>query len=361
VNNYNDFAIKALLEDAKFQKWVYNKESDLFWQEFIKKNPEQLENIEQAKSILLSIRGDLDLVTPQEVTVRVSEIMESIGDSGQSGSWRFFWKMNWIRVAAAIVLIAGFGGIVFMNTIRNSAPYFSLTKSQAPDSLEEIVNDTDQPRLVNLSDGSSIILQKNSRVSFPKKFNTEKREVYLLGEAFFDVHKNPAQPFYVYANELVTKVLGTSFSIRAYQEDKEVSVVVKTGKVSVFAHNTIESMQNSRSLNGMILIPNQEATLGRSNLKIIRKLVDKPVMLNVPVENQNFSFKRTKVADVFKVLEKAYGVMIVFDEELTANCTITADLGEEPLFEKLNMICAVMEANFESIDGQIIINSKGCK
>ena len=65
MNNYNDFAIKALLEDAKFQKWVYNKESDLFWQEFIKKNPEKLENIEQAKSILLSIRGDLDLVTPQ--------------------------------------------------------------------------------------------------------------------------------------------------------------------------------------------------------------------------------------------------------------------------------------------------------
>ena len=361
MNNYNDFGIKALLEDAKFQNWVYNRESDLFWQEFIEKNPEQRENIEEAKSILLSIRGNLDVVTPQEVTARVSEIMESLADSGKSGSWRFMWKKDWFRVAAAILLIAGFGGIVLMNTLRNSGPYFSLIKSQVPDSLEEIVNDTDQPKLVSLSDGSSIMLQTNSRVSFPRKFNAEKREVYLLGEAFFDVHKNPGQPFYVYANELVTKVLGTSFSIRAYQEDQEVSVIVKTGKVSVFANNATELIENSRSLNGMILMPNQEARLGRANLKIIRKVVDKPVMLNPPVENQNFSFKRTKVSDVFSALEIAYGVHIVFDEELTENCTITADLGEEPLFEKLNMICAVMEASFESIDGQIIINAKGCK
>ncbi|TDE11097.1 FecR family protein [Dyadobacter psychrotolerans] len=361
MNNYNDFGIEDWLNDAKFQNWVFRRDSDLLWKKYIESNPAQYENMEQARKILLSIKGDLDIVTPQEVKVRVSEIVESLDDSGSSNSVNFWWKPGWLRVAATILLVAGLGGIFWKNVFQNSGPYYTLTKSHASESLDELINDTDQSQLVNLPDGSSVILQSNSRISFPHKFNPEKREVYLLGEAFFEVHKNPHQPFYVYANELITKVLGTSFNVRAYEDDKEVSVVVKTGKVSVFAQNSREAIRDSRSLNGMILTPNQQATLGRRNLQIVRKVVDQPEILNLPADNQNFSFKRKSVASVFELLEKAYGVDIVFDEDLTANCTITAELGNEPLFEKLNMICAVMEANFESIDGQIIINTKGCK
>jgi transmembrane sensor len=361
MNKYNEFAVEDWLTDSKFQNWVFRKDSDLFWKEYIERNPAQREKIEQASKILLSIRGDLDTVTPQEVKIRVSEIIKGLDDSQSTGSPRSWWKSGWLRVAAAILLIAGLGGIFWKNAIRNSNPYYSLTKSHASEPLDEIVNDTDQSRLVKLSDGSAVVLKSKSRISFPHQFNPEKREVYLLGEAFFQIRKNPHQPFYVYANELVTKVLGTSFHVRAYEDDKEVSVVVKTGKVSVFTRNTQETRKNNRSLGGMILTPNQKAILGRVNLEIVRQVVDKPVLLNPPAENQNFSFKRTSVASVFQMLEKAYGVDIVFDEDVTANCTITAELDNESLFEKLNMICAVMEANYESIDGQIIINTKGCK
>ena len=361
MNNYNEFSVEDWLRDAQFQNWVFRNGSDIFWKANIESNPVQKERMEQARKILLSIRGDLDSVTPQEVKVRVSEIIESLDDSRSSVSANSWWKSGWLRVAATILLIAGLGGIFWKSVIRSSNPYYSLTRSQGSGSFDEIVNNTDQAQLVKLSDGSSVILQSKSRISFPHKFNPDKREVYLLGEAFFEIRKNPHQPFYVYTNELITKVLGTSFHVRAYEDDKEVSVVVKTGKVSVFARNAQEAIKNNRSLSGMILTPNQQATLGRSNLEIVRKVVDQPVLLNLSAGNQDFSFKRTAVNTVFQLLEKAYGVDIVFDEDLTANCTITAELGNEPLFEKLNMICAVMEANYESIDGQIIINTKGCK
>ena len=364
MNNYNDFEVNDWLEDRKFQNWVYRNEQDEFWRQFLKDNTHQESNIEQARGILLTLRGELDTISTEDITSRVAEILKAIPtqDYQRRTSWI---ASRWFQIAASLLLITGLGWAAFTykKSKTNAGPYYTNIQNQQPDLWQEVVNESDKTKLVNLSDGSSVILQTNSRISFPRQFTSGKREIYLLGEAFFEVQKNPEQPFFVYANELVTKVLGTSFSIRAYQKDKVVSVVVKSGKVSVFAHNSPEEkeMTTGRSLKGMVLTPNQQATLGRTNLEIVRTVVEKPALLSIPIENQNFNFKRTPVSEVFLALEKAYGVEIIFDEELDANCTITAALGDEPLFEKLNMIAAAMEATYESIDGQIIINSKGCK
>jgi transmembrane sensor len=261
------------------------------------------------------------------------------------------------------LLLASFGFLIWKNQSNPAVITYHDLVEKSEDKLVEIINDGDKPRLVNLQDGSSVILQKNSRISFAKVFSKEKREVYLSGEAFFEVAKNPAQPFFVYANELIAKVLGTSFSVRAYETDKEVKVVVKTGKVSVFSqkdNKTIE-LRNNRELAGIVITPNQQVVFQREEVRILREIVEKPDLLNLPIEQQNFVFKRTPIAEVFTMLEKAYGVDIVYDEEVLSKCTITASLADEPLFEKLKMICTAIEANYEEIDGQIVISAKGCE
>jgi hypothetical protein len=73
-----------------------------------------------------------------------------------------------------------------------------------------------------------------------------------------------------------------------------------------------------------------------------------------------FEFDDTPVSEVFAVLEKSYSVDIVYDEELMHNCPLTASLTNESLFEKLNIICKAVEARYSLIDGQIVIDSKGC-
>lgn len=75
----------------------------------------------------------------------------------------------------------------------------------------------------------------------------------------------------------------------------------------------------------------------------------------------SFTFHNTPVTEVLKMLEKAYQVDILFDEDLLSDCPLTATLTNQSLYEKLTIICEAIEAHYEVIDGQIVVHSKGCK
>ena len=138
---------------------------------------------------------------------------------------------------------------------------------------------------------------------------------------------------------------------------------VKTGRVSVFAQTEPENRQkvNSRELTGIVLRPNQRIVYARAEDRMTRSLVEKPRIIASDGANANFTYDDTPASQVFKALEAAYGVDILFDEAVLAKCPLTATLSNQPLFEKLDAICKVIEAHYEVIDGQIVIESKGCQ
>ena len=107
------------------------------------------------------------------------------------------------------------------------------------DGLVEQTNNSTISQVITLSDGSSVILQPNSKLSYPKIFTGNERKVYLSGEGFFEISKNRKKPFFVYANEIVTKVVGTSFRVKAYPDQPDVEVIVRTGKVKVKSNELI--------------------------------------------------------------------------------------------------------------------------
>ena len=86
----------------------------------------------------------------------------------------------------------------------------------------ERYNNGANPLKINLEDGSIVTLEKQSKLSYPTHFQKNKRMVILEGEALFEIAKNPEKPFYVYDNEIVTKVLGTRFSIKDKENGKDV-------------------------------------------------------------------------------------------------------------------------------------------
>lgn len=365
MNYYKGFNVDNWIEDPKFQKWVYDNRDQEFWENYLLENPDQATAIHQAKGILLSIAGSKPKKQHDEVKAKVGEIVSEIVDTTSQPVRVPLWRNRWVQMAASISMFLGLSWLVYLekDPVGRISPYFVAQKPLDSSAYQEVLNDGKTSKLVNLPDGSVVVLQSKSRVRFEKAFDKNIREVYLLGEAFFEVKKNPGQPFFVYANELVTKVLGTSFSVRAYEEDNVVSVCVKSGRVSVFAQGKAETdeLAAGRTLKGLVLTSNQQADLTRSNLEIIKSIVEKPELLSIPIETQDFSFKRTPVTQVFEVLEKAYGVKIIYDEELISKCSITANLADEPLFEKLNMIVGAMDATYESIDGQIVVNAHGCE
>jgi transmembrane sensor len=140
-------------------------------------------------------------------------------------------------------------------------------------------------------------------------------------------------------------------------------VEVKTGRVSVFAKsdpNAAQKAGNNR-LEGLVLSPNQKMIFKRDEVRMVKTLVEKPEIILPKDQIPQFAFEDTPVSEVFHAIETAYGVDIVYNAELLKGCPLTATLDEQPLNEKLMIICKAVEARYEVLDGQIIIHSEGCR
>jgi len=275
------------------------------------------------------------------------------------------FRINYYWFAAAsVVLILSLIGYSHLPK-NNSISYEKLvkkTKTVAGDTYEKI-NLSQAPLLVSLPDNSTVLLQPKGKISYsPKKYNLTKREVILSGEAFFEVQKNSDVPFVVYSNELITKVLGTSFTIVALPESTKTEVIVKTGKVAVFMQNDVDKMSkiNSDNLTGLILEANDKVLINRKEFKIGKSFKVDPNQLSMEIQKLTFDFEEIPASEVLDILEKAYNVQFTYDEEKLSKCQLTAHLSDEPLIEKINLICLAIEATYEKTENNITIKSKGC-
>lgn len=370
MQRYRNLLPEELAADPSFRRWILkgDEEDHAFWLEWVESNPDKLDLVDKARRLLEVTSNTFNKITDEEVANEIYRLSHSIGE--QRGK-RFFngftFRSFWYSIAAS-VLIAITAGLWYQKSkstlSHNSNEVYHELLSEIKEPLLIEKNLSDKPKLVQLHDGSSVLLQPKSQITFPSTFTKSKREVFLTGEAFFEVAKNPEQPFYVYAGPLATKVLGTSFKVSAFANETEVKVVVKTGKVSVFpmtAESVSKQHLDESKLEGMILTPNQQIVFGTDNLKLTRSLISDPKVLELPIQTQSFVFKGTPVKEVFETLEKSYGVKIVFDPEIMSNCYLTASLSDEPLFEKLNLICKTIGAQYQQMDANIIIESKGCQ
>jgi ferric-dicitrate binding protein FerR (iron transport regulator) len=223
-------------------------------------------------------------------------------------------------------------------------------------------NTSDKVISLILEDSSKVDLQPNAEISYPKHFETDKREVTLTGEAFFSITKNPTRPFLVYAKGTITKVLGTSFTVQALEKDKKVTVLVKTGKVSVYTAASSSNKQSDTDpeTQGIVLTPNQKAVFDLKTDNIQKEIVEKPSILIPLSKTEDFTFSDAPVTDIFENMEKVYGIDLIYDEELLKNCTLTTSLTDVPMFDKLKIICSAIGAKYKEIDAHIVITAKGC-
>ncbi len=133
-------------------------------------------------------------------------------------------RIRRMAAAAAIILVAG--SILFLTGDKKER----ITEQQT--ALLEKKNPNGVKSTISLTDGSKVWLNADSKIQFPKVFTGNTREVYLSGEAFFEVATNPSRPFIIHLANGTVKVLGTSFNIRAYDNEKIIEASVATGKVA---------------------------------------------------------------------------------------------------------------------------------
>ncbi len=284
----------------------------------------------------------------QEETQRTSKRNLEVFSIGQRSILKY-------AATIALLIMTAFYFYNQQNTTLNSV----ITVTEGIKLLKQ-KNTGDKILSLTLNDSSQVDLEPNAELIYPNRFENDKREVELVGEAFFRIEKNPSRPFLVHANGTITKVLGTSFRIKAYDLSKSVVVSVMTGKVSVFTTPNKKLNTTDPETKGVVLTPNQEVIINIETKELYKTVTEKPQIL-IPLSiTKDLVFEEAAVTTIFEAMEKAYGIDIVYDEEVLKNCTLTTSLTDESMFDKLKIICKAINATYKEIDAQIVISSKGC-
>ena len=351
TEKYQTYTLADFIQDDAFIQWAKSPDAagDAFWQQVSAQYPHQKEVIEQARQTVLNLA---DLSRPafdvQEADLIWSQITGQMDEERVAAP---VFRLSWLRyaAAAAVLLLAGWA----VQRWQREPETIYAQRTEQRDDIREEVNGTDAEKVVQLPDGSSVTLAEGSRISFAKRMESGKREVYLSGEAFFKVKRNPAQPFFVYAGELTTRVLGTSFTVRSFEKENVASVQVRTGSVSVEARAT-------RKTQSVVLSPNQQASFFRKEERLSMGLVKAPQPVVPQTDLARFAFNNAPVSTIFDSLGKAYGIEIIYDREAVAACRLTSSVQEESLFEILDVICEAIEADYQVTGTRITISDPHC-
>ena len=377
MQDYARYDIKDFLADEAFCRWVLHQKpaDNAFWENWVRNNPDRASIVTTAKELISEIHHAQNYLSDEELqyelqrlstarksTTEAQKYTEQI-DNEYEPNW---FGPNWAnRISVVLVALTCFVVLFYFYSNYSKASKPQISQETLQDKKDEkwieVLNDRAKIKVVSLPDGSSVRLSPESKLSYPATFVKNEREVLLDGEAFFDVTKNPESPFKVYTSDVVTTVLGTSFTVKAFDQDKDVRVVVKTGRVTVAA-NPAQSKTRQPEKNELVLLPNQQVVYHRDDQKMKRSLIENPAQVGpADITSQNLVFEDAPIARVFESLQKRYEVQIIYDADLMAGCQLTAELGQEPLFEKLTMICKAIQARYELIDGQIVIHGSSCK
>ena len=311
--NYSHYNTIDFVKDDFFCRWVQNpdRNTNAFWQDFIRNHPEKRTVILEAKSLVKTL-GTMQ-ATPIDEDRSLERIWSNVELDMQLSDKPSYWQRFQWQLAASVLLLIGLGYLTnyYQREDRNFDIPQLATYTNKEIEFVENQNTSNQPMSIKMSDGSEIVLQKDTRIKYPKVFEKSKREVYLVGEAFFKVKRNPQRPFIIYTKKLITQVLGTSFTIKANPDIEEERVIVKTGKVSVLAQTEVSPRNNKSNIaNTIIVTPNQEVVYELSKAKLVKKIVELPQILAETSGSQEFIYLNTSLASVFSDLEKAYGIKI---------------------------------------------------
>jgi transmembrane sensor len=252
----------------------------------------------------------------------------------------------WYSVAAALALfIATFYFLIYKKQNDVVKPEVIAVKQQT------VQTSRGQKLKIDLLDGTQVILNANSTLTFPEQFTAATREVYLEGEAYFHVARDVAKPFIVHTVSANTTVLGTSFNVRT-SPDKITEITLVEGKVNVGS-----SLHTAR-VKDVILEPYQQAIVTSGNEAISKKKVD--VLAFVDWKDNILHFENITLAEAAEQLELWYNVDITFQNPALGNCIINATYKQETLPNILKSIEYMLKITCTQKGTGVMMQGKGC-
>lgn len=242
---------------------------------------------------------------------------------------RVVFKPTYLFAAAASLLILlsiGYG--LFKLSVSN--PQLELTQTAYNQSQ------------VELPDGSIVYLNGNSSLTYPTEFNDKERHVKLSGEAYFEVQPDAAHPFIIQTENAFIKVLGTSFNVKTDALQKNVEVLVSSGKVKV---EEISDPSKNR-----VLVKGEFASLQN---QVFRNQL--PTDINyLAWKTKLIEFRNTPMSEVVRTLNRAYAVQIKLESEALENYKLTSKYDQIEVNALLKAICLTFDLK-QKVDGDQIV------
>lgn len=202
---------------------------------------------------------------------------------------------------------------------------------------------------ITLSDNSSVWLNSGSKLIYPARFATDRREVYLEGEAIFEVSHNKERPFHVITNDVEVKVLGTVFDVCAYKDDKITSTILESGSVELkYNSNSILSQSKVTMSPGMLAVydPNEKTV----------KQTPVNTKFYTSWREGYFVFERQSLGEILKKISRYYNVTIQLNDQSLADETFTGPLDlRNSATQVLEIIAELINAKVEKVDNKIVI------
>ncbi|MEN7547216.1 FecR domain-containing protein [Rapidithrix thailandica] len=242
-----------------------------------------------------------------------------------------------LKIAASILIVLSISFWFYQNSLQDSAQTTVASIHYTTITVPE-----GQKRTLKLKDGSTVILNAGSTLRFPEQFSDSTRQLHLTGEAFFEVVKDPSRPFMVHSGSLKTTALGTSFNIKAYRDENEVTVSLATGKVAV---------QQAKS--SILLHPEEEVAYDPNTLQWEKRPFDPA--LTLAWKNGTLYFKDADFEEIFQQLSRWYGVHFEFKNRQKGPWQFTGKFHKEDLETVLQAIGTSKSFTYSIAQNNVLI------
>ena len=363
--------IGQFLDDKRFIDWVFhpNKEIEEHWENYLQEHPEEKSNLLLARKVVGKFRTIDSEISESQKIMLFSGILKEI-EKRQAGRQKLRLVGVVSRYAAVALLFFSIGALLFyrkdnkdqryltqeitgqpsgqMTTlIRPNGQHIKLAEDKStftyqPGDKKLVINDSIQVASsestskknknemnqlivpygktseILLSDGTKIYLNAGSRLIYPDAFQGKDREVFLVGEAYFEVHKDPTHPFIVQTTDINVEVLGTHFNVSAYPSDNVYETTLAEGKVRI--------RRNDAGLfeKPIDLVPNEMAAYNRNSQETKVRQVD--VENYILWKDGMLKFDSADFNRITRKLERFYNIRINFQDPMEGLLKISGKL-----------------------------------
>ncbi|MDD4192106.1 MAG: FecR domain-containing protein [Mangrovibacterium sp.] len=326
--------IKKYIYHPLFLKWVYESDehTEEYWNDYLEENPEEKQMIMTLKDELKLFRLRKHKISQEHKSRLAQRIAVQLKREKRSRVISAY-RNAIMKYAAVFILAVAVSSLFFYSKQNRPRPDSNVV------SYTTAIAENGQISKLILPDSSVVWLNSGTQIKYPTDFAIERRDVFLDGQAFFQIKRNTQMPFKVFCRDVEVRVLGTSFNINAYPEEQEVKVVLETGKV--------ELMKSSGSQTKYTLEPGQKLTYHRVSDHVIVREVE--LDRYVKWKDGVLIFRKDPMSEVVPVLQRKYNIDLEMNVPSLDKYLFTATITDESLNEIIKSIAFTCRADFKII------------